>query len=249
MGVNCKGLNKVIHFGPPSSLEDYFQETGRIGRDGTESHALLLLFPGCMRSKNIKKDVKDYTKNTELCRRSMLLKIFGALENSIAPLHQCCDVCQSSCDCGSCPPIHKFQNIQLMEEVLNANEIVNLSEFGKTVLKQKLLALREEYKENAAGGNISMEFPLRSINEIIEIANSAISLEKIDSETSIIDETLYEKTLELVKTCIDCYPSEGVFSDIEENLSSAMESSNESSESEDEYKKCSLGNSTDSEED
>lgn len=62
MGVNCRALNNVIHFGPPSSLEDYFQETGRIGRDGTQSHALLLLFPGCMRSKNISKEVKDMQK-------------------------------------------------------------------------------------------------------------------------------------------------------------------------------------------
>ena len=28
MGVDCVGLNTVIHFGPPSSMEDYFQETG-----------------------------------------------------------------------------------------------------------------------------------------------------------------------------------------------------------------------------
>ena len=36
MGVNCRGLNRVIQYGPSNTLEDYFQETGRIGRDGSE---------------------------------------------------------------------------------------------------------------------------------------------------------------------------------------------------------------------
>ena len=29
MGVNFVGLNRVIHYGAPSSIEDYFQECGR----------------------------------------------------------------------------------------------------------------------------------------------------------------------------------------------------------------------------
>ena len=34
MGVNFVGLNRVIHYGAPSSIEDYFQECGRAGRSG-----------------------------------------------------------------------------------------------------------------------------------------------------------------------------------------------------------------------
>ena len=26
MGIDCKGLHTVIHYGPPGTLEDYFQE-------------------------------------------------------------------------------------------------------------------------------------------------------------------------------------------------------------------------------
>ena len=33
MGVDCKGVYKVIHYGPPADLDDYFQESGRVGRD------------------------------------------------------------------------------------------------------------------------------------------------------------------------------------------------------------------------
>ncbi|XP_044167085.1 ATP-dependent DNA helicase RecQ-like [Acropora millepora] len=42
MGVNCKGVSRVIHFGPSKSIEAYLQETGRCGRDGEQSDALLL---------------------------------------------------------------------------------------------------------------------------------------------------------------------------------------------------------------
>ena len=34
MGVNFIGLNKVIHYGAPASIDDYFQEGGRAGRSG-----------------------------------------------------------------------------------------------------------------------------------------------------------------------------------------------------------------------
>ena len=34
MGMDCKDLTSVIHFGPPADLDDYFQESGRAGRDG-----------------------------------------------------------------------------------------------------------------------------------------------------------------------------------------------------------------------
>ena len=34
MGIDCKGVHRVIHFGPSSNIESYVQECGRAGRDG-----------------------------------------------------------------------------------------------------------------------------------------------------------------------------------------------------------------------
>ena len=48
MGVNCKGIRKVINFGAPGDVEDYIQQTGRAGRDGLPSEAILLWSPDNM---------------------------------------------------------------------------------------------------------------------------------------------------------------------------------------------------------
>lgn len=42
MGVDCADISNVVHFGPPNCLVQYVQETGRSGRNGKPSVALLL---------------------------------------------------------------------------------------------------------------------------------------------------------------------------------------------------------------
>ena len=69
MGVNCVGVRKVISFGAPDDVEDYIQQTGRVGRGGLPSEAILLWSPDNMRYASER--LKDYCKITK-CRRDFL---------------------------------------------------------------------------------------------------------------------------------------------------------------------------------
>ena len=45
MGINQKNVCAVIHFSLPSSLEEYYQQTGQGGRDGLPCRCLLFFSP------------------------------------------------------------------------------------------------------------------------------------------------------------------------------------------------------------
>lgn len=92
MGIDKPDVRFVIHYDAPKSLEGYYQETGRAGRDGLEGHCLMFFSADDIlklekfhkdrsvterdNAKYLLQEMTDYS-NSSVCRRRQLLHYFG----------------------------------------------------------------------------------------------------------------------------------------------------------------------------
>jgi len=88
MGIDKPDVRRVLHWGPPPTLEAYYQEAGRAGRDGNASECLILWHPRDLVLGNIGPAMKRYVESRR-CRRRMLLEYFGETFQGCSG----CDLC------------------------------------------------------------------------------------------------------------------------------------------------------------
>ena len=99
MGVDVRGVHTIILVGPPVDLDDFMQLSGRAGRDGKQSFAILLDYPGARVGRKISSNMKEFLKGAG-CRREIIRMSFPCSSDVISiEAHNCCDICAPICCC------------------------------------------------------------------------------------------------------------------------------------------------------
>ena len=181
MGINKSNVRYVIHVDLPKNIESYYQETGRAGRDGLKSEAILFYSSGDVMKLKHFAFIENNPQQTEVmlkklnqmssfcetrtCRRKYLLNYFDEQHPDYCGS---CDICLSNYE--------KMDATEIAQKALSAVSRLNES-FGINYVvdvlrgsaSEKIKEAHKQIKTFGAGKDISKELWVRYIRDMVSL--------------------------------------------------------------------------------
>jgi ATP-dependent DNA helicase RecQ len=196
MGIDLPDVRLVVHFQTPGSLEAYYQEAGRAGRDGEAARCLLYFGAGdLVTQRRLQGDAKSpqvarhqedalraverYTVSTE-CRQAVLCQHFGEPEDS----HVCerCDVCRGEVVDSESETTEARAPREALSEPARALIVEAVSHLecpvGKTALARSLRGSRAKALERGGLLRIPQHGQLKRYDEASLVAGIDVLVEE-----------------------------------------------------------------------
>jgi len=191
MGIDKSNVRFVIHAQVPGTLEAYYQEAGRAGRDGLPSEAILLYRAQDLQIQHFFIDQserdeankqREYKKlqvmsqyaNTQGCLQQFILAYFGETSSPCGR-------------CSNCRDDREAQDITVAAQKVLSCVVRLRSRFGKGVVAQVLTGahnqrVRENHLEELSTYGIMNGQRQKSVGELIDFLTAAGYLQSVGGQ-------------------------------------------------------------------